>query len=343
MRSKLFGRPWGCPEPSMSIRPEFHSKAFLRGCPEHGIHVGWRPPGTPRYDGHIERLIGNQMGAVHALPGTGRSVADRQGRDAQARATLTMRELERWLLLEIAGKYHQRIHASLNRPPIAVWRELSGSTPLRLPPDRLRFWVAFLAEERRVLRRDGIHLFGIRYWSSALSQDVGRTTETLTVRYDPRDLSSIFVRRPNGHFVEAPYRTHRRRARVFQHLGADVPVNAPEISAWQSSPPIAIRPADVCAALQSKVAEDRSERLLPVTPRERCGNGLYLAELRGQPVHLPVSGDQRAHPFLLTDDKRSLPPRKPQGIGSEITHPFGAALPVGMPNAPSALVCWEDS
>ncbi len=27
---------------------EFHSKAFLRGCQEHGIQVDWRPLGTPR-------------------------------------------------------------------------------------------------------------------------------------------------------------------------------------------------------------------------------------------------------------------------------------------------------
>ncbi len=187
---------------------EFHSKAFVRGCEEHGVHVDWRPPGTPRYGGHIERLIGTQMGAVHALTGsTGSSVADRQGRDAQSRATMTMRELERWLLLEIAGKYHHKIHASLHRPPIAVWREHMGDTPLRLPPDRLRFWVGFLPEERRQLRRDGIHLFGIRYWSPALSQDVGRSEQRLMVRYDPRDLSTVFVRRTNGHFVEARYRS----------------------------------------------------------------------------------------------------------------------------------------
>ena len=30
----------------------------------------WRPPGTPHFGGHIERLIGTQMGAVHLLPGT---------------------------------------------------------------------------------------------------------------------------------------------------------------------------------------------------------------------------------------------------------------------------------
>ena len=81
---------------------EFHSKAFSRSCAEHGIHIDWRPPGAPRYGGHIERLIGTQMGAVHVLTGsTGHSVADRQGRDARERATMTMRELERWLLLEI--------------------------------------------------------------------------------------------------------------------------------------------------------------------------------------------------------------------------------------------------
>jgi putative transposase len=187
--------------------PEFRSRAFVRGCEEHGIHVEWRPPGAPRYGGHIERLIGTQMGAVHVIEGsTGSSIVDRQGRDAQARATLTMRELEQWLLLEILGKYHQKVHATLHRPPIAVWRELMGSTPLLLPSDRLQFWVAFLPEQTRLLRRDGIHLFGIRYWTPVLSQDVGRSPQKLTVRYDPRDLSRVFVRRSNNHFVEARYR-----------------------------------------------------------------------------------------------------------------------------------------
>ncbi len=186
---------------------DFRSRAFQRGCEEHGIHVDWRPPGAPRYGGHIERLISTQISALHVIRGsTGSSVSDRQGRDAQSRATLTMRELERWLLLEILGKYHHKVHAALHRPPIAVWRELMGSTPLRLPPDRLHFWVAFLPEQPRLLRRDGIHLFGIRYWTPVLSQDVGRSAQKLRVRYDPRDLSRVFVRRRNGHFVEARYR-----------------------------------------------------------------------------------------------------------------------------------------
>jgi putative transposase len=186
---------------------DFRSRAFVRGCQEHGIRLVWRPPGAPHYGGHIERLMGTQMSAVHVLPGsTGSSVADRPMRDSRAGAALTMRELERWLLLEILGKYHQKVHAALRRPPIAVWRELMGSMPLRLPRDRLHFWVSFLPEKTRLLRRDGIHLFGIRYWNPALSQDVGRVHHKLAVRYDPRDLSHVFVRRPNGRFVEARYR-----------------------------------------------------------------------------------------------------------------------------------------
>jgi putative transposase len=69
----------------------------------------------------------------------------------------------------------------------------------------MRFWLTFLPEQERTLRPTGIHLFGLRYWSAALSADVGRTGRRLLVKYDPRDLSRIFVRRPSGNFVEARY------------------------------------------------------------------------------------------------------------------------------------------
>lgn len=49
---------------------DFRSRAFKRGCDDAGIAVDWRPPGTPRFGGHIERLIGTQMGRLHLLLGT---------------------------------------------------------------------------------------------------------------------------------------------------------------------------------------------------------------------------------------------------------------------------------
>ena len=60
-----------------------------------------------------------------------------------------------------------RIHAALLRPPIAVWSELTAATPARMPKKRLEFLAGLLPYEWRLPRRDGIHPFGIRYWSDA--------------------------------------------------------------------------------------------------------------------------------------------------------------------------------
>lgn len=185
---------------------DFRSRAFKRGCDDAGIAIDWRPPGTPRFGGHIERLIGTQMGRLHLLPGTTFSNEQDLGDyDPKRHAALTLRELERYIALDIVGAYHQSIHGGLDRPPLAVWREQEGEIPLRLPEDRLRFWLTFLPEQERTLRPTGIHLFGLRYWSAALSADVGRTKRRLLVKYDPRDMSRVFVRRPSGNFVEARY------------------------------------------------------------------------------------------------------------------------------------------
>jgi len=203
--------PWpigGLPEAlHVDNGADFRSRAFERACRNHGIQIRWRPVGEPHFGGHIERLVGTTMGAVHMLPGsTFSNPADRGTYQSALAARMTLRELERWIAWEIAGNYHQRVHSALNRPPIAVWREHEDNLGLRLPVDRLQFWVSFLPEEERNLRRDGIHFCNIRYWSDALAADVGHSKEKLLIKYDPRDLSRIFVRRPSGSFVEARYR-----------------------------------------------------------------------------------------------------------------------------------------
>jgi putative transposase len=203
--------PWptaGLPEAlHVDNGADFRSRAFERACRNHGIQIRWRPVGEPHFGGHIERLIGTTMGAVHMLPGsTFSNPADRGGYPSRSAARMTLRELERWIAWEIAGNYHQRVHSALSRPPIAVWREHEDKAGLRLPVDRLQFWVSFLPEDERNLRRDGIHFCNIRYWSDALAADVGHSKEKLLIKFDPRDLSRIFVRRPSGSFVEARYR-----------------------------------------------------------------------------------------------------------------------------------------
>jgi putative transposase len=186
---------------------EFHSGAFTRTLEDFGVEVIYRPVARPHFGGHVERLIGTTMGAVHLLRGTTFSSIRARGHyPAEARATMTLRELERWLALEILGKYHQRIHSALQRPPIAVWSELTASTPARMPKERLEFLTGLLPYEWRLPRRDGVHLFGIRYWSDALVSLLGRHEQKLMTRYDPRDLSRVWVRRPDGRHVEARYK-----------------------------------------------------------------------------------------------------------------------------------------
>ena len=179
---------------------EFHSKAMRRGAEEHGISLQYRPIGAPHYGGHIERLIGTMMGAAHLLPGsTFSNIKDRGDYDSAAKSAMTLDELERWFALEIT-RYHAERHRSLGIPPIAAWQDAYGrrDLPLRMPYDPEGFRIDFLPAVERMVRRDGIHLFGLRYWDDVLSIWAGREGRQLRVSYDPRDLSTVFVRVPDG-------------------------------------------------------------------------------------------------------------------------------------------------
>jgi putative transposase len=66
--------PWpmaGIPDVlHLDYAPEFDSELLRRGAQEYGMRIEHRPAGKPHFGGHIERLIGTMMGAVHLLPGT---------------------------------------------------------------------------------------------------------------------------------------------------------------------------------------------------------------------------------------------------------------------------------
>jgi len=189
---------------------EFHSNALKRGCREHSISLTYRPPQTPHYGGPIERLIGTMMGELHLLPGsTFSSIKDRGEYKPAKMASLTMRELERWLTLQIVDIYHQRVHRSIGEPPIKAWEKTltSGQVTIRYPVDAQKFYIDFLPGELRLIRRDGIQLFGIHYWDNVLSPFAGRSTDRHLIRYDPRDLSHVYTKATsNGHYLKVPYR-----------------------------------------------------------------------------------------------------------------------------------------
>jgi putative transposase len=180
---------------------EFHSDVLARGCQEYGIQLDHRPTGRPHFGGHIERLIGTMMGAVHLLPGTTFSSVDQKGSyKSEKRALLTLPELERWLALQIVGVYHLSVHSALGMTPLEAWQAgiSNKKTPLRYPPDAADFFLNFLPAVPRQVRRDGIHIHNIRYWDNVLSPWAGRLKQPLFVKYDPRNLSRVYVRDLQG-------------------------------------------------------------------------------------------------------------------------------------------------
>lgn len=197
---------------------EFHSKAFKSACEDWGIEISYRPKGGKHYGGHVERLIGTTMGAVHVLPGTTQSsVKDKGDYDSAKNAALTLAEFEEWLCLEVC-RYHNTTHRALGRTPLAAWSDLGGDTAGRQVVDVEAFRASFMPFEWRTVGRTGITLFKVQYWSDAFTSLIGQGRGKVQVRYDPRNLSKIWVQVDDGRMIMAPYRN----------------LSHPDISLWES-------------------------------------------------------------------------------------------------------------
>ena len=190
---------------------EFHGEALTRGCAEYGIALTYRPVARPRFGAHIERLIGTMMGRIHLMPGsTDASPTARGSYQSENEAKLTLAELNEWLYLEIAGQYHHDIHRMIGTTPAAAWvKSLARGTVPVLPADPARFVIGFLPIVHRKLQRNGLFFERIRYWADVLPA-IAQPSESLLTRYDPRDLSRLYVLTPNKSYQAVPYADVRR-------------------------------------------------------------------------------------------------------------------------------------
>ena len=204
---------------------EFKSEALRRGCEQHAIGLRYRPLGQPHYGGIIERVLGTMMQTVHELPGT--TFANTRGRggyDSDARAVLTVRELERWLALAVAG-YHGQLHAGLVGTPAGRWAEGVAATgaPATVV-NQTAFLVDFLPVIRRTLTRTGFVIDHVHYFCDALKPWIARRRELerFVIRRDPRDISRVWVLDPAGEsYLQVPYRTlSHPPVSVWEHRAA---------------------------------------------------------------------------------------------------------------------------
>lgn len=206
---------------------DFHSKALMRGCLQHGIKIEYRPIGKPHYGGIVERVIGTMMKLVHTLPGTTFSSIKEKGTyPSENKACLTLSELERWLIIAITKYYHLRLHNGVGQTPLKRYE--SGLLEMKRQGkklsyinDRQAFLIDFLPIIYRSLRRDGFMLDHIVYYSNVLRPLIANRDKygKFLIRRDPRDLSRIYVYlEDEKRYLEIPYRSLSHPAiSLFEH------------------------------------------------------------------------------------------------------------------------------
>ena len=149
------------------------------------IRLVFSLPGRPRGRGRIERVFWtlNEM-LLCELDGYAP-----EGGAVRGKPTLTLPEFDVRLRAFFLDVYHRRECAETKVPPADRW-EANGFLP-RMPEslEQLDLLLVHVAKTRLV-RVDGIHFHGLRYCSTTLAAFVG---ETVTLRFDPRDMAEIRV------------------------------------------------------------------------------------------------------------------------------------------------------
>jgi putative transposase len=183
---------------------EFHGEMLRRACEQYGIALEYRPVAQPHMGGHIERLLGTLMRALHELPGATFSRPEQRGQyDSEARAAMTLLEVERWLTEYIVGVYHAKQHRGIHTTPLHHWTngmigdpQAAGPVMRRRPVDEERFRLDFLPFVERTIQPYGIAIDGIRYYGDVLRSFIGASEagrkRSFLFRRDPRDISTVY-------------------------------------------------------------------------------------------------------------------------------------------------------
>jgi len=185
---------------------EFHGEMLRRACEQYGIALQYRPVAQPHMGGHIERLLGTLLRALHELPGATFSHPKQCGQyDSDATAVMTLAELERWLTEYIVCVYHETLHSGINSTPLQRWmignESAAENTTAPLDEDQVR--LDFMPFVERTVQPYGVVIDGIHYYHDVLRRFIGsaerKEKRTFIFRRDPRDVSTVYFWDPELH------------------------------------------------------------------------------------------------------------------------------------------------
>lgn len=173
---------------------DFTSKHLEQAAAALRMQITFSTVARPQGRGKIERLFGTINTEV--LPELRGHLAN--GKPSTS-PNLSLSELDAAIGDWIITTYNTRVHSETGQAPVASWR---GDGWLPQMPDSLEDLDSLLVmvAKPRVVRRDGVHFQGLRFMSPILAPYVN---ETVTIRYDPRDLTEIRVFHQNRFLCRA--------------------------------------------------------------------------------------------------------------------------------------------
>ncbi len=214
---------------------EFYSKHFQDACQQLGITIQYTPPYMPWYKSSVERTFGSyNTQLLKGQPGTFLQEFTREyDYDPRKNAVVSLSALQEMLHIFIVDIHNQSSHPQLLAPRAEVWSKGIAKCPLTLPTTLQDLRVLVGAMEKRVISRRGVELYGLYYNSPELARlrsnyepednrrkDGKRSREKATIKYDPTDLSTIYVLDSTTHqflVVPAVNQEYTQGLTLWQH------------------------------------------------------------------------------------------------------------------------------
>ncbi|AZB34810.1 helix-turn-helix domain-containing protein [Chryseobacterium bernardetii] len=202
---------------------EFRGNMLKKACQNYGINIEHRPVATPHWGGHVERLLGTFSKEIHNLSGsTFSNINERENYNSIEKASLTIGEFEKWLVIYIVNIYHQKKHSGIMMSPLEKFKNgifgINGEMGTGLPPklvNERRVRLDFMPFVERTIQEYGVLIDHITYYSDVLrkyihsKEDYGKYSkkQKFIFKRDPRDISIIYFYDPNlNDYYDIPYR-----------------------------------------------------------------------------------------------------------------------------------------
>ncbi|MDG4717812.1 MULTISPECIES: Mu transposase C-terminal domain-containing protein [Thalassospira] len=210
---------------------EFHSQDLQDSCNQLGVSLEYNPARTPHYKGAVERFFGTlNTKLIHTLPGTTFSNPEQRGDyPSEDAACLTIEDLEFLLTKFIVDDYAVTVHSTLDQFPLEKWQDGVQKHPVRFISDQQDLSVLLLKVKLKKLTRAGIKIMGLSYQSDAVqllrqrlmkNGSGKKANPDVRVKFDPEDLSTIFVEDPHAKVflpVTCIYETYASQLSIWRH------------------------------------------------------------------------------------------------------------------------------